>query len=406
VKVLIADKFERVGIDGLQELGCTVISQPDLSAETLPAALKEHDPNILIVRSTKVTADALKAGASLALVIRAGAGIDTIDVTAASDLGIFVSNCPGKNSVAVAELVMGLLLSCDRRLPDQTADLRAGTWNKAEYSKARGLHGRTLGIVGLGQIGREIATRAKAFGMHVAAWSRNLTHEEADRLGLRYCQTPLEVARISDAVSINVAANAETKHLVNAEFLGAMKPGAYLINTARGSIVDEAALRAAVRERGLRAGLDVYQNEPAGGAAAWDSALARQPGVYGTHHVGASTEQAQVAIAHETIRIVQEFLQDGTVPNCVNRLAKSAATHILAVRHRNRPGVLADVFRILADRAINVEEVENIIYHGAHATLARIHLDGGPGADALDAVRRANENIISVELTEIDGRKR
>ena len=406
MKVLIADKFERVGIDGLKELGCTVISQPDLSADALPAALKEHDPNILIVRSTKVTADALKAGASLGLVIRAGAGIDTIDVNAASDLGIFVSNCPGKNSVAVAELVMGLLLSCDRRIPDQTADLRAGKWNKAEYSKARGLHGRTLGIVGLGQIGREIATRAKAFGMHVAAWSRNLTHEEADRLGLRYCQTPLEVARISDAVSINVAANPETKHLVNAEFLAAMKPGAYLINTARGSIVDEAPLCAALKERGLRAGLAVYQNEPAGGAAAWDGALARQPGVYGTHHIGASTDQAQVAIAHETIRIVQEFLQDGTVPNCVNRLAKSAATHILAVRHRNRPGVLADVFRILADRAINVEEVENIIYHGAHATLARIHLDGGPGADALEAVRRANENIISVELTEIDGRKR
>ncbi|HET8622361.1 MAG TPA: NAD(P)-dependent oxidoreductase [Gemmatimonadales bacterium] len=405
MKVLIADKFEKVGIDGLKELGCTVISQPDLTAETLPTALTEHDPNILIVRSTKVTADALKAGPSLALVIRAGAGIDTIAVDAASDLGIFVSNCPGKNSVAVAELVLGHLLNCDRRIADQTADLRAGKWNKAEYSRARGLHGRTLGIVGLGQIGREIAARAKAFGMHVAAWSRNLTHEDADRLGLRYCQTPLEVARISDAVSINVAANADTKHLVNAEFLAAMKPGAYLINTARGSVVDEAALIEAIAKRGLRAGLDVFQNEPAAGSGTWDSALAKSPGVYGTHHVGASTDQAQVAIAHETIRIVQEFVLDGSVPNCVNRLAKSAATHILAVRHRNRPGVLADVFRILADRAINVEEVENIIYHGAHATLARIHLDSGPGADALEAVRRANDNIISVELTMIDGRK-
>jgi D-3-phosphoglycerate dehydrogenase len=405
MKVLIADKFEKVGIDGLKELGCSVVSRPDLSAETLPAALTEQDPSILIVRSTKVTADALRAGPSLALVIRAGAGIDTIDVDSASDLGIFVSNCPGKNSVAVAELVLGLLLACDRRIPDQVADLRAGKWNKTEYSKARGVHGRTLGIVGLGQIGREIASRAKAFGMHVAAWSRNLTHAEAERLGIRYCQTPIEVARISDAVSINVAANAETKHLVNAEFLAAMKPGAYLVNTARGSVVDEAALTQAVKERGIRAGLDVFQNEPAGGTGAWDSAVARLPGVYGTHHVGASTDQAQVAIAHEVLRIVQEFVQEGNVPNCVNRLAKSAATHILAVRHRNRPGVLADVFRILADRTINVEEVENIIYHGAHATLARIHLDAGPGADALEAVRRANENIISVELTEIDGRK-
>jgi D-3-phosphoglycerate dehydrogenase len=405
MKVLIADKFEKVGIDGLKELGCTVVSRPDLSAAALPAALTEQDPNILIVRSTKVTADALRAGPSLALVIRAGAGIDTIDVDSASDLGIFVSNCPGKNSVAVAELVLGLLLACDRRIPDQVADLRAGKWNKTEYSKARGLHGRTLGIVGLGQIGREIAARAKAFGMHVAAWSRNLTHAEAERLGIRYCQTPIEVARVSDAVSINVAANTETTHLVNAEFLAAMKPGAYLVNTARGSVVDESALTQALKEKGIRAGLDVFQNEPAGGTGAWDSAIAKLPGVYGTHHVGASTDQAQVAIAHEVLRIVQEFVQEGNVPNCVNRLAKSAATHILAVRHRNRPGVLADVFRILADRTINVEEVENIIYHGAHATLARIHLDGGPGADALEAVRRANENIISVELTEIDGRK-
>jgi D-3-phosphoglycerate dehydrogenase len=405
MKVLIADEFEQVGIDGLKELGCRVISRPELTAETLPAAIGERDPNVLIVRSTKVTDEAIRSGTSLALIIRAGAGIDTIDVTAASDRGVFVSNCPGKNSIAVAELVLGLLLACDRRIPDQVADLRQGKWNKAEYSKARGLHGRTFGIVGLGQIGREIAERAQAFGMHVAAWSRHLTHAEADRLRVRYCQTPLEVARVSDAVSINVAANADTRNLVNEEFLAAMRPGAYLINTSRGSVVDEPALAKAIRDKGIRAGLDVYQREPAAGTGAFESAIVRERGVYGTHHVGASTEQAQVAIAHEVIHIVQEFLASGNVPNCVNRLARSAATHILAVRHHNRPGVLADVFRVLADRAINVEEVENIIYHGAHATCARIHLDGRPDAAALDAIRRGNEHIISVELTEIDGRK-
>jgi len=404
MKVLVADKFEKVGVDGLKELGCTVVSLPDLTAERLPVALKEHDPNILIVRGTKVTAEALRSGTSLSLVIRAGAGIDTIDVNAASDRGVFVSNCPGKNSVAVAELVMGLILACDRRIPDQVADLRAGKWNKGEYSKARGLHGRTLGVVGLGQIGREIAMRAVAFGMHVAAWSRNLTLAEAERLELRYCQTPLEVARISDMVSVNVAANAETRNLVSEEFLEAMKPGAYLINTSRGTVVDEAALLQAVRAKGLRVALDVFQTEPAGATGAFDAAIVKAPGVYGTHHIGASTEQAQVAIAHEVIRIVQEYLQSGIVPNCVNRLARSSASHILAVRHRNRPGVLADVFRVLADRAINVEEVENIIYHGAHATLARIHLDGKPDAAALEAIRKGNEHVISVELTAIDGR--
>jgi len=300
---------------------------------------------------------------------------------------------------------MALLLSCDRRVPDQVADLRAGKWNKTEYSKARGLHGRTLGIVGLGQVGREIAARAQAFGMHVAAWSRNLSHAEAERLGVRYCQTPMEVARVSDAVSINVAANADTRNLVNEEFLAAMKPGAYLINTARGSVVDEPALAEAVRTKHIRAGLDVYQDEPTGGTGGFASAIGRQPGVYGTHHVGASTEQAQVAIAHEVVRIVHEYMHTGMVPNCVNRLAKSSATHILAVRHRNRPGVLADVFRVLADRAINVEEVENIIYHGAQATCARIHLDGRPDAAALDAIRHGNAHIISVDLTAIDGKE-
>src|SRR5215218_8649557 len=393
MKVLIADKFEKVGVDGLQELGCTVVSQPDVKADDLPAAIKAADPHILIVRGKKVTGDALRAGTALTLVIRAGAGIDTIDVNTASSLGVFVSNCPGKNSIAVAELVLGLLLSCDRRIPDQVAELRQGTWNKGEYAKARGLHGRTLGIVGLGQIGREIAQRARAFGMRVVAWSRNLTHEEADRLDIIYALTPLDVARLADAITINVAATAETKHLVNAEFLAAMKPGAYLINTARGSVVDEAALLQAVRERGIRAGLDVFQNEPAGGSGEFASALAQAPGVYGTHHVGASTDQAQVAIAHEVIRIVQSFRSTGEVP------------HVLNIRHRNRPGVLAHVFGVLAGAAINVEEVENIIYHGAQATLARIHLDGQPEDGALARIRDGNPDIISAELSVINGKR-
>jgi D-3-phosphoglycerate dehydrogenase len=401
MKILVADKFERVGVDGLKELGCTVVAEPDVKAEDLPALVRKVDPHILIVRGKKVTAESLKAGTALTLVIRAGAGIDTIDVDAASSLGVFVSNCPGKNSIAVAELVMGLLLACDRRIPDQAGDLRQGRWRKGEYSKAHGLYGRTLGIVGLGQIGREIASRAKAFGMRVVAWSRSLTHEEADRIGVAYAQTPLEVARLSDAVSINVAANAETKNLVGADFLAAMRPGAYLINTSRGSVVDEAALAKAVAEKGIRAGLDVFQNEPGTPSAEFSTEIVKSPGVYGTHHVGASTEQAQVAIAHEVIRIVQAFQATGEVPNVVNRLARSSATHVLSIRHLNRPGVLAHVFGVLAGASINVEEVENIIYHGAQATLARIHLDGEPNHGALDRIRTGNPDIISVELSEI-----
>jgi D-3-phosphoglycerate dehydrogenase len=402
MKVLIADKFEKVGIDGLRELQCNVSYQPDVTAADLPGLVREFDPKILIVRSKKVNAAALEAGPGLGLVIRAGAGIDTIDVAAASRLGVFVSNCPGKNSIAVAELVLGLVLSLDRRIADQVADIRKGVWNKADYSKSRGLHGRTLGIVGLGQIGREIAVRAQSFGMRVVAWSRQLTIEDATALAIGYCQTPIEVAKQSDILSLNVAGTAETKHLVNKEFLDAMRPGAFLINTARGTVVDEGALAEAVRSKGIRAGLDVYDNEPGSGKGDFHPAIVDLPGVYGTHHVGASTEQAQVAIAHEVIRIVQEFQKTGGVPNCVNRLAKSSATHVLNVRHENRPGVLAHVFTVLANAGINVDEVENIIYHGAQATLARIHLSGAPDPASLDLIRTGNSHVLSAEVRPID----
>jgi D-3-phosphoglycerate dehydrogenase / 2-oxoglutarate reductase len=398
VRVLIADKFEKVGVDGLKELGCDVVERPDVKADELPALLAELGPKVLVVRSKKVTAAALQAGGRLSLVIRAGAGIDNIDVAAASGLGIFVSNCPGKNAIAVAELVMGLLLACDRRIPDQVIELRQGQWSKGEYAKARGLHGRTLGIVGLGQIGREVARRAQVFGMKVVAWSRQLTTDEAERLGVGYCETPLDVARLADAVSVNVAATSETEHLVDAEFLAALRPGAYLINTSRGSVVDEAALLEAVRTRGIRCGLDVYEGEPGGARGTFDSPLASAAGVYGTHHIGASTDQAQVAIAHEVLRIVQRFLETGDALHCVNRLARSAATHVLSVRHQNRPGVLAHVFRVLFDGRINVEEVENIAYHGAQAACARIHVSGRPSDAALAEIRNGNHDVISVDL--------
>jgi len=189
---------------------------------------------------------------------------------------------------------------------------------------------------------------------------------------------------------------------VDERFLNAMKPGAYLINAARGSVVDEAALEKAVRERGIRAGLDVYQGEPSGGKAEFKAPIAATPGVYGTHHVGASTDQAQVAIAHEVIRIVDGYLKTGIAPHCVNRLARSSATHILSVRHQNRPGVLAHVFRILSEGEVNVEEVENIAYHGAQAAVARIQVSSTPTEAALTEIRTGNPNIISVDLTPIE----
>ena len=185
----------------------------------------------------------------LSLIVRAGAGVNTIDVEAANQRGIYVTNCPGKNSAAVAELAIGLLIACDRRIVSATNDLRSGQWRKKEYGKARGLRGRTLGIIGVGMIGKEVIRRAHGLGMQVVAWSRSLNEALAAELGVTYCASPLEVAQCSDAVSIHVAAAPETNKLVGREFLDAMKNGAILINAARGEVVDR-AMRCWMRSSG------------------------------------------------------------------------------------------------------------------------------------------------------------
>ena len=400
MKVLIADKFEQSGVDGLEHLGCEVLLNPDLSPQTLPDAVAEFDPDVLIVRSTKVPAAVFEKAKSLSLVLRAGAGYDNIDMQAASARGVFVANCPGKNSIAVAELAWALILSCDRRVPDQVIDLRNGVWNKKEYAKASGLYGRTLGIVGLGQIGREVAERGKAFGMNVVGWSRSLTEEKADALGIGYCANLVNLAKMSDVISVNVAATNDTKHLINEQFCQAMKPGAYLINTSRGSVVDQTALTNAIRTKGIRCGLDVFANEPAGGQGEFTDSIVKEPGVYGTHHIGASTDQAQQAIAMEAVRVVAEYKKSGQVLNCVNRASSTSATAMLTVRHLNRPGVLAHVFYTLGQAGINVEEMENIIYDGAKAACARIQLDSSPGPEHIAAIS-ANDAVLSVVLAKL-----
>ncbi len=334
MKILIADKFEASGIAALEQLGCTVISQPDLTAEQLPDALVEHAPQVLIVRSTKVrkpAIDAARAGGSegLKCIIRAGAGYDNIDLDAASARSIAVCNCPGTNSVAVAELVMGLLLCCDRRIPDQTQDVKNGVWNKKEYAKARGLKGMTLGVIGVGGIGREVISRARAFEMNVVAHSLHMTPERAMDLKVGYGGSTreelYEMLGKCDAVSVHVAANAESDRLCDERFFDAMKPGAYFINTSRGSVMDGKALERAVREKGIRCGLDVYTNEPAEAQTTWTCEGADLPGVYMTHHVGASTDQAQNAVAEEAVRIVKELQDHGTFRNRVNTDAPTVA---------------------------------------------------------------------------------
>ena len=238
MKVLIADSFEDSGIRGIQELGCEIAYEPELRDQALLEAIRSSRAEVLVVRSTKVTEAMLQAG-RLSLVVRAGAGYNNIDVRAASARGIFVSNCPGKNSVAVAELAFGLILALDRRLADNVVDLRQGKWNKKEYSRARGLYGRTLGLVGLGQIGSEMIPRAQAFGLRVTAWSRRLTPERAAKLGIGFGASIVEVAREADILSIHLALTPETRGLIGHDVFAAMREGACFINTSRAEVVDQ-----------------------------------------------------------------------------------------------------------------------------------------------------------------------
>ena len=398
--VLIADKFEQSGRAGLEAIGCEVSFQPDLKDDALVASIAEHKPDVLVVRGTKVTEPMLAAG-PLKLIVRAGAGYNTIDVAAASRRGIYVSNCPGKNSIAVAELAFALILALDRRIADAVIALRAGEWNKKEFSKARGLFGRKLGLVGLGKIGQEMIPRAKAFGMPVVAWSRSLTPERALELDVERMESPLDVARAADIVSVHVALKPDTRMLIGEDFFKAMRDGAYLINTSRGEVVDEAALVEAIQAKGIRAGLDVFAIEPTSAVAEFADPIVKEPGVYGTHHIGASTDQAQEAIAAETVRIIQSFKETGQVPNVVNLAQRTPATHRLVVRHRDRPGVLAQVLEAIKAEHINVQEMENIVFEGAQAAVARINLDKAPSQATLDRLRAGNEDIIELNVLEI-----
>ena len=402
MKVLIADKFEQSGRDGLQAIGCDVSYQPDLKDESLVAAIGAQSPDVLVVRGTKVTEPMLDAG-PIKLVVRAGAGYNTIDVAAASKRGIYVSNCPGKNSIAVAELAFALILALDRRIVDNVVTLRQGQWNKKEFSKARGLFGRTLGLIGLGKIGQEMIPRARAFGMPVVAWSRSLTPERAAALGVEYKATPKEVAAAADVVSVHTALNSDTREAINGEIFSAMRPGSYFINTARGEVVDQNALVEAMKNRGIRAGLDVFAIEPSSAVAEFKDPIGKEEHLYGTHHVGASTDQAQEAIADETVRIVREFKDTGKVPNVINLARQTPATHRLVVRHVDRPGVLAAVLDAIKAEHINVQEMENIVFEGAAAAVARINLDNAPSAPMLDRIRSGSADIIELNLIQLAG---
>lgn len=387
MRVLIADKLPDGARLRLLSAGCAVIVAADLNGDALTAALQTHQPDVLIVRSTRVGAAQLAGANALQLIVRAGAGVNTIDLDAASARGVFVSNCPGMNAIAVAELTFGHIINADRQIADQAMQLRAGQWRKKAWGKQKGqgLKGRTLGVLGCGAIGRAVIARAHAFEMPVIAWSPSLDAKRAAELGVTYTDDPVEVARAADVLSIHLALTPTTRGFVGPAILDALPLGAIVVNTSRGEVINEGALLRAIEEKGLKVGLDVFCDEPKADGP-FDSALAQSAAIYGTHHTAASTVQSQEAVAAEACAVVEAWAETGRAKNCVNLAERTPATHQLVVRHKDEVGVLAGVLERLRNDGINVQQMENMVFSGARAACARIQVEGAPSDEAISAL--------------------
>lgn len=392
MRVLVADEFPERQLEKLRNQGHDVRYEQSLDSSTLVEALA--DAEILVVRSTEVSAEAIEAGDHLGLIIRAGAGTNTIDVPRASERSVYVSNIPGMNSVAVAELTIGLILALDRRIPDNVANLRENRWRKSEFAKARGLMGRRLGIIGLGSIGLEVAVRARAFGMKVLGLEnpdRDSEQEAITDLGVKLYPDLEAMLPSCQFVSLHVPSTDDTRGMVDKEFLAHLANGTCLVNTSRADIIVVEDLLEALDEKDMWAAMDVFPDEPATGEAGYESALAKHPHVYGTHHIGASTDQAQEAIAKKVIQVIDDYC-DGEVTNVVNLSEPMSHTTVIGIRHRDQVGVLSHVFSILRSADINVEHMENHIFAGARAAKAVMHVHG----DFNDAVRKELEDLDAV----------
>lgn len=400
MRLLIADKLHPRAIDELRALPLEVEYAPDLTAEKLEARVPGF--GILVVRSTPVTAKAIEAARELNLIVRAGAQVATIDVRAASRRGVYVANCPGKNASAVAELVFGLIIALDRRVVDATCSLRNGQWQRAEFAKAEGLWGKTIGIAGLGAIGREVALRARAFGLEPLAWGRALTSSRAKEAGVTPVASLDELASRSQILTLHMALNDRTRNIVSERVFSSLPKHAIFINTARADLVDQPAMQRAVRERALRVGLDVHEGEPKN-KEAYDAKGFELPAtadggfIYGTPHISASTDQAQLAIATETVRVIRQFLLHGDVPNVMNVVNGSAARFLLVIRMLDKVGTFANVLNVIKRHSINVEEVANTVFEGGAAACAKLRLASRPSEACIKEICAFDE-VLHVDV--------
>ena len=313
-KVLVADSISQSGVDELARDGALdVVVQTNLGAAKLLEIIPEF--SALVVRSqTKVTAEILNAGSKLRAVGRAGVGVDNVDVETATRRGIIVLNAPGGNTVSTAEHAFSLLLCVARRIPPAEASVRAGNWDRKNFEGVE-LYNKTLGVIGMGRIGSELSRRAIAFGMRVVAYDPYLSATRARSLQVELVDELDDLLASADFISLHTPLTAETHHLVDLARLRKTKRGARIINCARGGLIDETALAAALQDRHLAgAALDVFETEPLPA----DSPLRSAPNLVLTPHLGASTAEAQESVGIEIAQSIRAALLEGTIRNAVN----------------------------------------------------------------------------------------
>lgn len=401
MKAVICDLFSQAALEELRSHGIECLYDHTLKGPHLLEALAAERPQILVVRSTKVTADLIQAAPSLELIVRAGAGTDNIDTAEASKRGIYVTNCPGKNSIAVAELVMGLICAVDRRIPENVMLLRQGKWNKGLFSASTGLKGRKLGIIGIGNIGREVAARARSFGMTIFGFDPMLNAEQTEAMGITYLPSPEALAHEVDIMTFHVPSTPKTKGMINAQFLGQCKDDCVVINTSRGDLVNEDELLSVLDARpGLWYACDVYKGEPADKEGDFVHRVAQHPRVYGTHHIGASTKQAEQAIGEEAVRVILKYSRTRKVDlgNCVNLVQLSPANYSMTIRTQNSPGILAFALSKMTEAGYNVQEVENVVFKDAVACSASINFtaEGPERVEEVVAAIQGHAGVINV----------
>ena len=329
MKVLVADKVSPTCAETLRTAGFEVEQRPGLAARDLLQAVK--DISGLVVRSdTQVTEEVMTAAPGLKVVARAGAGVDNIDVPAATRRGIVVMNAAGENTISAAEHTMSMILALARRIPAADRSMRAGKWERGSTFLGIELFGKTLGILGVGKVGREVAARARAFGMEVVGYDPVLTPEAAARSGVTAAQLE-EVIERADILTLHLPLTGETRHLLNRDRIGRCRKGVRIVNVARGGVIDEAALVEAIQAGHVAgAALDVFEHEPPKG-----SPLLGLDAVVLTPHLGASTQEAQEKVAARIAEQVVAFLKEGTVTNAVNAEGVDARSAPALVPYRD-----------------------------------------------------------------------